>query len=50
MQLDGEIQQHIINHSQALQTFNSIWKTFVILGASRHIATYGNLKMCEENN
>ncbi len=50
MQLDKEIQNYINNHSQALQTFNSIWKTFVILGASRHIATYGNLKMCEENN
>lgn len=48
--MKNETHEHIINHSQALQTFNSIWKTFVILGASRHIATYGNLKMCEENN
>lgn len=50
MQLDKEIQNYTINHSQALQTFNSIWKTFVILGASQHIATYGNLKMYVEDN
>lgn len=48
--MENEVHEHIINNSQALQTFNSIWKAFVILGASRHIATYGNLKMCEENN
>lgn len=48
--MKNEVHEHTIKHSQALQTFNSIWKTFVILGASRHIATYGSLKMYVEDN
>lgn len=43
MQLDEELQAHIINHSQAAKNFDILWQTFVIMGHSRHIATYGNL-------